>query len=108
MTPLKGPRVLFAKKTNAETSTLKDVRNAILSALGGTDVGTDEYSHLLTELERVCKLMQEDKTTFSFKPSSDSILNAGMTVLSILLITKHEDLNVITSKAMSFLPKLIK
>lgn len=99
--------MLFAKKTNAETSTLVDVKNAILTELGNTNPGTDEYEKLLAELERVCKLIHQDPT-WSFKPSADVILNGALTIVSILLITKHEQLNVITSKAVSFLPKLIR
>lgn len=99
--------MLFAKKTNAETSTLVDVKNAILTELGNEAVGTDRYEKLLAELERVCKLIHQDPS-WSFKPSADAILNGSLTILSILLVTKHEDLNVITSKAWSFLPKLIR
>lgn len=99
--------MLFAKKTNADTSTLVDVKNAILSELGNESPGTDRYEKLLAELERVYKLDHQNPT-WSFKPSADAILNGGLTIMSILLVTKHEDLNVITSKAWSFLPKLIR
>lgn len=99
--------MLFAKKTNAETSTMLDVKQAILSELGNENVGTDRYEKLLSELERV-EVMITKNPTWSFTPSADAILNGGLTILSILLITKHEQLNVITSKAVSFLPKLIR
>lgn len=99
--------MLFAKKTKAETSTIEDVKNAILTELGNEPVGTDRYERLITELERVYKLTAQDPT-WSFKPSADALLNGGLTILSIILITKHEMLNVITSKAVSFLPKLIR
>lgn len=99
--------MLFPKKINAETSTLTDVKNAILSQLGNETPGTDEYEKLLAQLERTYKLEAQDPT-WSFKPSADALLNGSLTILSILLITKHEQLNVITSKAVSFLPKLIK
>lgn len=99
--------MLFAKKTNAETSTLEDVKNALLASLGNEDPGTDTFEKLLAELERV-EAMITKNPSWSFKPSADSILNGGLTIVSILLITKHEQLNVITSKAVSFLPKLIR
>lgn len=107
MTPLKGPRVLFAKKTNAETSTLNDVKNALLASLGNEDPGTDTFETLLAELERV-EAMITKNPSWSFKPSPDVILNGVFTLISIAAITKHEQLNVITSKAVSFLPKLIR
>lgn len=98
---------MFPKKTNAETSTLVDVKNAITSALGNEEPGTEIYEKLLTELERV-EAMITKNPSWSFKPSADTILNGVFTLLSILFITKHESLNVITSKAVGFLPKLMK
>lgn len=100
--------MLFTKKTNAETSTLVDVKNAITTSLGNEEPGTDAYEKLLKELELVCKLITQDEKPWTFKPSADAILNGSLTILSIILITKHEQLNVITSKAVSFLPKLIR
>lgn len=98
--------MLFAKKTNAETSTLEDVRNAITTALGNEEPGTDIYEKLLGELERV-EAMITKNPSWEFKPTPDAILNGFLTILSIILITKHEMLNVITSKAVGFLPKLL-
>lgn len=100
--------MLFAKKIDAETSTLTDVRNAILSELGNTTPGTTEYEVLIQQLKTVCDLQHQDKKSSAFKPSADTLLNGGLTILSILMITRHEQLNVITSKAFSFLPKLIR
>lgn len=98
---------MFRKKIDAETSTLYDVRDAILSELGTLNPGTDDYEKLLSELERVCKLINHDPK-WTFKPSADALFNGILTVASILLITKHEQVHVLTSKAMSFLPKLIR
>ena len=99
--------MIFTKKTNAETSTLEDVKNAILSELGNENPGTDKYEKLLSELERVCKLIHQDPT-WSFKPSADAILNGSITALIALISIKHEAVNVITSKAWGLMPKLIK
>lgn len=96
---------MFRKKIDAETSTLEDVKNALLSALGNETPGTDEYEKLLAELERVMKLTSQHPS-WSFKPSADVILSGVISIASILLIIKHEQLNVITSKAMSLLPKM--
>lgn len=100
--------MLFPKKTNAETSTLKDVRNAITTQLGNTDPGSDEHRQLLQDLKLVCELINQDKTTWSFKPSADVLINGAISLISIAAILRHEQFNVITSKAMSFLPKLVK
>jgi hypothetical protein len=106
MTPLKGIR-MFRKKTDAETSSLEDVKNAILTQLGNEEPGTTRYEVLIAELERVCELMKANPK-WTFKPSADGVLNGVLTIASILLITRHEQVHVITSKALSFLPKLIR
>ena len=99
--------MLFAKKTDAETSTLNDVKNAILTALGNETPGTAEYEKLLTELERIEALIVKNPP-WSFKPSADVILNSAVSLLSIGLIIRHENFNVITSKAVAFIPKLFR
>jgi hypothetical protein len=109
MTPLKGIRVLFTKKTNADTSTLNDLSDALTAELGNTTPGTDEYEKLLAQLERVRKMIEKDPNPpWTFKPSADVIVTGVITVFCTLFIIKHEAVNVITSKALSFLPKLMK
>ena len=107
MTPLKGNRVLFAKKTNAETYTLESVKTSILSVLKDTTPGTDEFVKLLADLKTVEELIAKNPP-WTFKPSADVLVNGVFTLISIVAITKHEQLAVITSKAVSFLPKLIR
>jgi len=85
--------VLFAKKTNAETSTMLDVKQAILTELGNEPVGTERYEKLLTELERVEKMITTNPS-WSFTPSADALLNGALTILSILLITKNRHKNI--------------
>lgn len=98
--------MLFAKKTNAETSTLQDVKNALTTALGNEEPGTAAYETILGQLERVQTMITKNPT-WSFKPSADVILTSAVSIVLALAVLNHEQTNVITTKAWSFMPKLI-
>lgn len=102
MTPLKGPRVLF-QKPNPEASSLQDQINAVLSRMKSFDAEDAEYEKLLAQLERLYKLQNHNPS--GFRPSADAVLTVAGSVIGILLIINHEKLNVISSKAMSFIVK---
>lgn len=99
--------MLSANKTNAEPWSLTDVRTSILSALQNATAGTPEYTKLLADLKTVEELAPT-QPKWVFKPSADVLVNGLFTLLSIAAITNHEQLAVITSKATSLLPKLIR
>ena len=109
MTPLKGPRVLFPKKINAETSTLKDNFDALNSALAGEEPGTAAYQTILDQLKTVAEMLKEQKkTSWTFQPSADVIVTSLVTIGLAVAVLKHEELKIITSKAWPLLPKLLK
>jgi len=60
---------------------------------------SQEYAKLLTSAERVHALMDIKKPS---TVSRETLLTVGANILGILLIIKHEDVNVITSKALGF------
>jgi hypothetical protein len=69
-----------------------------------SDVVSQEYAKALTVAERLLGMMEDEK-----KPSSvskDALLNVGANLLGILMIIKHENVNVITSKALSFVTRV--
>lgn len=97
---------MFFKTNPTDTSSLDDQINTVLSSMKNHAADTAEFDKLLGQLERLYKLKIHNPT--GFKPSADAILSVAGSLVGILLITKYETLNVITSKAMSFIPKLIK
>ena len=72
-----------------------------LKELNGQKPGTDEYSNILAHLEKLHK-MQETPDRVSY----DTMVATAANLVGIALIIRHEHVNVITSKAMSFVPKL--
>lgn len=67
------------------------------------EAGSEEYGVALEQLSKLQKIRQEEKPD---RVSSDALLAAAVNILGIALIIKHEHVNVITSKALGFIPKL--
>jgi len=72
-----------------------------LKELSEKKPGTDEYNSILNHVEKLHK-MQETPDRVSY----DTMVATVANLVGIALIIRHEHVNVITSKAMSFVPKL--
>lgn len=84
----------------------------LYSELEGADPGSDEYGKLLKQwLEIHERLFTEDKLDVELskkwynKLDVNTILSAGVTIFGIVFMLKHEELHVITSKVMPWIPK---
>jgi hypothetical protein len=60
---------------------------------------SEDYPKMLTIVERLHELMDDEKPS---AVSKDVMLTVAANLLGILLIIKHESVNVISSKALSF------
>lgn len=72
-----------------------------------TDVNSENYDVIQHKLKVALdqrELLSSKKLTFS----GDALLGAGVSILSLVAILKHEELNIITSKAFSIFTKGIK
>jgi hypothetical protein len=74
-----------------------------LAELAKLDIGTDEYEAVL---ERVMKLHKMKMDAKSSGVSPDNVLLVVANILSIMLVTRFERENIITSKALSMVPRL--
>lgn len=70
-----------------------------------TPVDSKEYYRLLNHLKQLRDLKDQERK-FRFEVSGDTLVVAGVNILGILLILKHEHLNVISTKALGFITKL--
>lgn len=68
----------------------------------GPDSAT--YAKTLTSVERLHTLLNHKKTAEPL--SRDTLATIGANLFGILLILKHEDVNVITSKALGFIMRI--
>lgn len=64
---------------------------------------TEEYGNTLEKLSKLQKIRQEEKPD---RVSSDTIVQSAVNLIGIALIIRHENLNVIASKALSFVSKV--
>ena len=73
-----------------------------MRGLQGARVDSQEYGELLGRLEKLQRIRQEERPD-NF--SSDGLLMAATNLIGIFAILQHENLNVITSKALSFVTR---
>jgi hypothetical protein len=76
----------------------KEITRTIL-VMQEKEPDSKEYSDLLERLGRLQKIRQEEKPD---QASTDTLLTVGANLLGIVLILRHEELNMITSKALQF------
>jgi hypothetical protein len=91
---------MFWKK---EPTLLDDAIARSLRTLKHHEVNSPDY---VRTLEIVTKLQQMKKDEKSDSVSKDTLATVGANLLGILMIIKYERLNVITSKALSFVLRL--
>lgn len=95
---------MFTKKRE-DVASLQGVRREALRNLGDLRPGEDGYETALDAAERLSALIVKE----SPEPLSwNAIIPVVGTIASVLVITDFERLNVITTKAVQFLPKLLK
>ena len=86
-----------------KSNTYVDVEIArIIRALQTVEVESKEYGTLLGRLEKLQRI-RKDESPDNF--SSDGLLMAATNLIGIFAILQHENLNVITSKALSFVTR---
>jgi hypothetical protein len=88
-------------RSNAATR-LELAFDRAIRELSGHEIGSEEYKLILDRAVTLQKLMDEEKPP---AVSKDTLAVIGANLLGILMIIKHENLNVITSRAMNLIMK---
>lgn len=88
--------------TKVPNTTLDDVIDEAISELVGHQAHTPEYAQIVNQLTSLNAIKSQQKTD---RISKDTLVLVAGNLLGILLIVKHEELNVVTSKAMNFVGK---
>lgn len=94
----------FDKKPHDEA--LDTAISDVLDEMNGLNSDTEEYAAAADQLVKLMKLKKEINP--SWRPSPDALVGAAGSVLGILLILHFEKLGVVTSKALSFVTKIVK
>lgn len=76
-----------------------------ISAMRTEMINGDEYAKTLNRVERLHGLMNKEQPRTL---SKETILTVAANLIGIILIIKHEHVNVITSKALGFVTRLPK
>ena len=76
------------------------------------EVTSDEYSKGVDNLSKLADVRTKLKPETQVEPKpktdhigKDNLLNAGVSLLSLLMVLKYEQMNIITGKAFGMLPK---
>lgn len=99
-TLLKGNPV-FRKKTDAPVSGIQKAIDRLLDDMKAHDPDSAEYAKMTEQLAKLHKLLPEKED----KLKKDTLLIVGGNLAGILLILHYEKLNVVASKALSFVIK---
>jgi hypothetical protein len=85
-----------------ELTLLERLLDRTLRELSNHPIGSDEYRKTMTAVIQLHELKENEKP----RPvSRDTLLIVGANILGILMIIKHEHVNVVTSKAMNLVLK---
>ena len=85
-----------------EKTMLEKEIEAVLLDMKDMDLNSDEYEIALNHLSTLHEIKSKEKK-WNVSPDTMAVVVANL--LGIILILKHEELNVITSKAMNFVIK---
>lgn len=95
---------MFPNKRD-KRSELEKSRDDAISVLNSLDPFSDEYKKKLKHVQKLSDLVAHEAPE---KLNINTVLSVGGTVASVIMIISHEKASVLTSKAMHFLPKLIR
>jgi len=85
-----------------EKTMLEKEIEAVLLDMKDMDLNSDEYEVALNHLSTLHEIKSKEK---KWNVSPDTMAIVAGNLLGIILILKHEEFNVITSKAMNFVIK---
>jgi hypothetical protein len=95
---------MFTKKTAPLDYLAQDIRNMHLD-MGRHATDSDEYKLLLDRLVTLYSLKEDNSRS---KLSGDVKATIAANLVGIVMLMNHERAHVITTKALSFLPKLAR
>jgi hypothetical protein len=92
---------------NVQPSDLQEEITRVIMTMSDQNPETEEYTTMVSNLKVLVEARQLDEATDTpYRPSADTMLSVGGSILGIVLILGFEKANVITSKGLSFIPKI--
>lgn len=90
----------FTKKETFE-DLIESEKIAVLEEMTYEHSDTDKYSKMVDNLDKLCDLKKNSNNI-----DVNTVISVVGSLAGILLILKYEKLDIITSKALGFVPKL--
>lgn len=90
------------KLTKDKQNNLQMEINSILERMESMTIESEGYEVALSNLERLYELKSKDG---KFNISPDTMAVVAGNLIGLIMIIKHEELNIITSKALGFVLK---
>ncbi len=94
---------MFTKPKSPSQLLLEDELIHALKTLRGQTPGSPDYNKTLDSAVKIFEMTGRHKPT---SVSKDTLATVGANILGIFMIIKHESVNVITSKALSFVMRV--
>jgi hypothetical protein len=85
-----------------EPTTLEKVFDRTIRGLDRHTIGSDDYNKTMEAVVKLHKMKEEERIP---SVSKDTMLVVAANLLGIILIIKHENVNVITSRALNLILK---
>ena len=95
---------MFTRKPAPEPTALEKTITRLHDDMQTVDPHTDQYGKMAENLGKLMKLREHD-TVKRYRPSPDVLVTSAVALIQVLVIIKHEDVNIITSKALGFVKK---
>jgi len=99
--PSKG-YLMFGRPPKVENVKIDAAMNRVLDDMDLADPNSEEYSELMSQLERLSKLRTHERPG---RISPDTVVIVAGNILGILIIVAYEHSHAMTSKAFGLIPK---
>ena len=96
---------MFSIRRQPKPHALDDVIEGLVSSLRGQDEDTEIYGENVKQLKMLMDLRARDRGDRE-PVSNGQLLAVAANILGVLAILNHERVNVITTKALGFVPKI--
>ena len=90
------------RKPATELLKLEDIIDNLISEMAGYDANSDEYAACVKQLGALYKIRSENQPD---RVKADTLAVIAGNLAGIVLVLHYENLNVVTSKALSFVMK---
>ena len=98
---------MFSQRTEPEPTDLEQLITNHISIMVGMDEESEEYAAAASSLKTLLETRKiEHEIKLPWRPSADTVVSAAASLTGIIAILTFEKWNVITSRAVNFVPKI--